>query len=110
MDVKASAENYSLVAGARVDLKNIRRSIKMIIKGSIPYEFRTTLAPAFFDKNELKRTGEMIEGAGSWYLQKFILADDMIDEKVKERGSFTDAQMEEFRKIGGRYTKNCFFR
>lgn len=110
MDIKASPDNYSLVAGVRVDLKNILKSIKIITKGGIPYEFRTTLAPVFFNKNELEGTGEMIRGARNWYLQKFILADDIIDERVKEKGSFTDTQMEEFRKIGEKYVDNCFFR
>lgn len=73
MDVKAplSREKYNRLAGEKVDLKKIKKSIKIIIDSGIDSEFRTTVVPGLLDKNDILEIVKEIKGAKKYYLQKF---------------------------------------
>ncbi len=73
MDIKAplNQEKYNQLAGANVDLKKIKKSIKMIIDSGIDSEFRTTVVPGLLDKNDILEIVKEIKGAKKYYLQKF---------------------------------------
>jgi len=75
MDVKAplNQEKYDKLTGVNVDLKNIKKSIKIIISSDIESEFRTTIVPGFLNKNDILEIIKDIQGAKSYYLQKFQL-------------------------------------
>jgi pyruvate formate lyase activating enzyme len=45
MDIKAPPERYPEICGQSVDLAAVRESIQLLRQATIPYEFRTTLAP-----------------------------------------------------------------
>jgi pyruvate formate lyase activating enzyme len=45
MDIKAAWDKYETVVDVAVNLDNLRKSVKIIMSSSVPYEFRTTLVP-----------------------------------------------------------------
>lgn len=72
MDVKAIPEKYHLAAGKKVNIKNILRSIKIIIDSDIEYEFRTTIVPTIIDpEKDIPIIADMIKGAKRLYIQQF---------------------------------------
>jgi len=72
MDVKAPLDDaYREVAGAPVDVEAIRRSIELLLEGSVPYEFRTTVCPAQLGAGQIERIARAIRGAERYYLQPF---------------------------------------
>ena len=78
MDIKNSPEKYALTAGvAQLDLSGIRKSVRLLLEGGVPYEFRTTLVDEFHQVEDLKRIGEWIRGAERYFLQSFADRDSV---------------------------------
>lgn len=72
MDIKNSPEKYAVTAGiAQVDMSRIRESISLIMEKSPDYEFRTTVVEELHDEEDFPKMGELIRGAGKYYLQGF---------------------------------------
>lgn len=72
MDVKNSPEKYALTCGVdRVDMDKIAESISLIKSSAPDYEFRTTVTSQLHDVSDIRRIGEMIEGASRYFIQPF---------------------------------------
>ena len=115
MDIKGLEEEYEKITGIKfhsggTSFKNIKKSVKIVIKSKLPYEFRTTLVPGLLEKNDIKKIGEIIKGADKWYLQKFQSNKDLVNKKFEKAKPFTDREMEEMRKIGEKYVRKCLRR
>ena len=71
MDIKAPREKYALATGNRADLEKIQKSIDILKKREIDYEFRTTVIPAFHKKEDIIEIARWISPAKRYYLQNF---------------------------------------
>lgn len=96
MDIKAPCEKYSLITNSNVDIEKIKRSICLIMKSNIDYEFRTTVLRSQLSFEDFERIGEMIKGAKRYYLQKFEAKTDIVDNLLSNEKTYTN---EEFRQI-----------
>lgn len=73
MDLKNSPEHYGRTAGAPLcDVERIDRSIRLLMGGDIPYEFRTTVVREFHQRADFEAMGKWIEGADQHFLQQFV--------------------------------------
>lgn len=106
MDVKGPPEKYSVVAGVKVDIERIKESISLIIKGRIPYEFRTTVVEEMLETSDFEGIGELIKGAGLFYLQHFRPS-KAVDPKTLSYHTYSDKEFEEIRKIMLKYVERC---
>lgn len=98
MDLKAPLdERYSLITQTDVDLSKLRESISLILNDKIDYEFRTTVVPGYLGKDELIAIAKEIRGAKKFVLQNFN-PDDALDANLRKVKSYTEAEMDEFRK------------
>ena len=78
MDVKNSPEKYALTCGVEtLDMSKIRESIDILKTGSVPYEFRTTVVDELHEAQDIEKIGEMIRGAGRYFLQCFTDRDSV---------------------------------
>ena len=110
MDIKAPADKYERVTGAKLQFPKIEKSIKIIRESGLPYEFRTTIVPGLHSREDVKVMGKMIEGAEKWFLQ-FLKSDaDLINSKLQGTKPYSKKDMEEFKKIGLSYVKKCEIR
>ena len=83
MDIKNSKKKYALTAGvASLDMEKIEKSIAYLIKGSIPYEFRTTVVRELHTLEDIRDISRMIEGAENYYLQNFVDSGLLIGENL----------------------------
>lgn len=73
MDIKAPLiqEKYNQITGTKVDLKKIRKSIKIIIDSNIESEFRTTVVPGLLNEDDILKIVQEIKGGKKYYLQQF---------------------------------------
>ncbi|MCF7906816.1 anaerobic ribonucleoside-triphosphate reductase activating protein [Patescibacteria group bacterium] len=73
MDIKAPLEEdkYYFSTGVKIDLNDIKKSIKIIMDSAQDYEFRTTVVPSLLKKEDLMKIGKEIKGARCYYLQQF---------------------------------------
>ncbi len=109
MDIKSSLDKYSLISGVKVDVNKIQQSINLIMKSSLPYEFRTTVLPKFHDLDGMEKIAKMIKGADKYYLQKFNNQKTYNPDFNLEK-TFTDAELEEMKNIALKYVKECQIR
>ena len=79
MDVKTSPSKYALTAGSSESVvEKVDESIKFLLSGAIPYEFRTTVVKEFHTPTDFEEIGKWIEGADAYYLQAFVDSGDLI--------------------------------
>ncbi|MFA5188460.1 MAG: anaerobic ribonucleoside-triphosphate reductase activating protein [Patescibacteria group bacterium] len=109
MDIKASLAKYGEITNVKSDFKNIEESIKIILAGNLPYEFRTTVLPKFHDPKEMAKIGQMITGAKNYYLQNFRNF-KTLDPSFAQEQAFTEAELQKLREIALKYVKNCEIR
>lgn len=110
MDLKAPFDKYEKVIGVKTDIEKIKKSVDLLIKGNIPYEFRSTLVPGLVDESEILEMSKNISGAKLWYLQKFKSDVDLVNKDFKNKYSFTDIEMKNFSEIGSTFVEKCIYR
>ena len=85
VDIKNDKENYAKTIGfEKYDLKNIEKTVEFLLKGTIPYEFRTTLIHEYHDDENIKRIGDWIFGAEKYFMQKFKNGENCISQNLNE--------------------------
>ena len=75
LDVKNSLEKYCETIGlpeSEVVLDAVKKSINILMKSNIDYEFRTTIVKEFHEKEDLIKVAKMIKGCKNYYLQNFV--------------------------------------
>jgi pyruvate formate lyase activating enzyme len=70
IDLKTSLEKYKLM-GAR-DTSSLMTSIKLLIEGSVDYEFRCTVVPTIVAAEDIPKMGETVKGAKRFAFQQFV--------------------------------------
>jgi len=89
MDVKAPLKfnsfkeisKYEELAGVKVDLEKIKRSINLIKNSGLEYEFRTTVAPLLSEEDILEIAKEL-KGVKKYVLQVFQPVETLINQKL----------------------------
>src|SRR4030042_233161 len=73
MDIKAplTFSKYDEATGIKTDLKKIKKSIEIIKKSGIDYEFRTTVVPTVHTKENIIQIARDIKPAKRYFLQNF---------------------------------------
>lgn len=73
MDVKNRKEKYAQTAGLSVlDLGAIEESVSILLRGEVPYEFRTTVVAGLHTVEDIAEIGRWIAGAERYALQQFV--------------------------------------
>lgn len=109
MDIKAPVDAYEKTVGRPVNADAIRRSITLIMNGTTPYEFRTTVVKTLLSPEDIQAIGKDIEGAKQYYLQKFVPT-KTLNPAFLRKTTYTDAEFEEMRTMMGTYVSTCTIR
>lgn len=81
MDIKNSKESYGRTIGIEnYDVSNIEESVRYLLEGHIPYEFRTTVVREFHQRADFESIGKWLVGAQRYYLQQFVDSGDLIQD------------------------------
>ena len=96
MDIKGPLELYSRIVNTEVDTEKISRSIDLIRGSNIPHEFRTTVLPAFLDKQEFSSIAGLLNGANCYYLQQFHAGEHLLNPDYRQAESYTEGQLNLF--------------
>ncbi|MBQ8541252.1 MAG: anaerobic ribonucleoside-triphosphate reductase activating protein [Clostridia bacterium] len=79
MDVKNSFSKYPLTAGCdSIKLDDIEKSIALLLKGNIPYEFRTTVTSELHTEEDIAEICSLIKGADKYFIQNFVDSGDIL--------------------------------
>ncbi|MBU1045775.1 anaerobic ribonucleoside-triphosphate reductase activating protein [Patescibacteria group bacterium] len=97
MDVKAPKKRYKTVVGADIDVGQIDKSIKLLKKGVIDFEFRTTLVPGLVEKKDILEIVKWISPAPKYFLQNFQSQGKLLNPKLAKAKSFPDEYLEKLK-------------
>jgi len=98
MDIKASLEKYDEVAGVKVNKKNIQESIDIIRNSGVDYEFRATVVPKHFKKEDALAIGKWLKRSKRLFLQEFR-PDKTLDESYQKIKPYPPEKLKEFAKL-----------
>ena len=95
MDIKAPLDDirYNRCAGVNVNIDKIKSSIELIIKSSLPYEFRTTFCPSLLKRQDLFDLAHQLKGIKKFTLQKFNPSNPL-DPILQKIGPLTDNELD----------------
>ena len=79
MDIKNSPQRYAQTVGReRFDLTQVEKSIALLLKGTVDYEFRTTVVAQLHNEETIHEIGKWIRGAKRYFLQCFVPRDTVL--------------------------------
>lgn len=79
MDVKNAMDRYPQTVGlAHFSTTPVRSSIRLLMEGRTPYEFRTTVVRELHREEDLVSLAQTIEGARAYALQQFVDSGDLL--------------------------------
>ena len=108
MDIKTSIANYGRVSGIPdIDTSKIERSIDLLLSGTVPYEFRTTVVRELHTASDFYSIGRRIEGARAYFLQPFKDSGDLIEDGFS---SYSEAEISALLDIVKVYIPNAQIR
>ena len=85
VDIKNSKERYAETAGMpALDLSPIEETVSFLLRGTVPYEFRTTVVREYHTIEDIGKIGQWIRGADRYFLQKFVDSGSLIGENMSE--------------------------
>jgi pyruvate formate lyase activating enzyme len=93
MDVKAPKDKYFKLAGTKVDIKKIQKSIDIIKSSGVDYEFKTTFVPGLLSKKDIKEIGRWLEGSEKYFLQQFKNNTPTLSSDLKSIKSYSKEEL-----------------
>lgn len=109
MDIKAPLRKYTQITNVNVSIKDIKNSIKIIIKSNIEHEFRTTVIKSQISPEDIIEIGKIINGAQRYYLQKFIPS-KILDINLLNEKTYTDRELQNICNNLKKYINNAEYR
>ncbi len=81
MDIKNSPSHYAQTAGLdSLDLAPIKKSVQLLLRGTVSYEFRTTVVRELHTKEDFEEIALWIAGAKQYFLQNFVDSGALIQD------------------------------
>jgi len=93
LDVKTSLEKYSRL-GAK-DLNPLLKSVEILKKSSIQYEFRTTVVPSLINADDIPKIGEIVKGSKLFVFQQFV-PNDTLDKTFQTLLPYPASELTKF--------------
>ena len=81
MDIKNVFNKYNITAGKKVALDNIKKSIEILKRSKIDYEFRTTIIKEMHSLDDIVSICKLV-GDAKYYLQNFEDSENVIDHSL----------------------------
>lgn len=81
VDIKNSPGKYAMTVGLNeLDITPIKKTVDILVNGSVDYEFRTTVNDELFTIEDFKKIGEFIKGAKRFFIQQFKDSGNLIEK------------------------------
>lgn len=109
MDIKAGQSNYNKVTSKKIDLLKIKKSIDLIKKSKVDYEFRITVVPSLIKKKDIEEIGKWLKGIKKFALQGFQNK-KVLDKALEKIKPYSEKVLKDFQKILKKYIKEVELR
>lgn len=102
MDIKNSREHYGSTIGiSSYDTSKIEQSVAILMEGSVPYEFRTTLVRGLHTCEDIKAMGVWLAGSQAYFLQSFVDSGNLLGKEPMQ--AFSQGEMKGFENMVKKY-------
>ena len=91
---KTPLKKYQSITCSKIDTAKIQKSIELIMKSGVDYEFRTTVVKSQLGIEDFIKISEMIKGAKKYYLQKF-LPTKLLNPEFEKETTYSDMEFSE---------------
>lgn len=109
MDVKAPLERYKEVVRYKVDVDAVRQSMRLLRRGAVDYEFRTTMVPGLIDGGDLEEIAQTLIGSKRFVIQQFEPGRTICPE-FGDVKPYSEGELREFRDKVTPYFHECALR
>lgn len=110
MDIKDDwSGRPSLTWGIKENIENYKKSIEILQKSSIGYEFRTTAIKHYHTKEKIIAIAKNIEGAPLYALQNFTSASELLNPYFTGR-SFSEEELNSLKRAVSPFVEKCVIR
>ncbi len=106
MDLKSSKEGYATSVGLKkFDLSAVETSVDLLLKGNIPYEFRTTVVKELHSKEDFLSIADWIKGCRAYFLQSYTESGSILqyvlslEDRILNANTLTPYTPEELKAI-----------
>ena len=108
MDIKNCPEKYGVTVGVEgFDITPIKKSMDLLKRSGVEYEFRTTITEDFHTVEDIEKLAELIQGTNKYFLQNFVDSGQLIDSNCK---GVSKATMQEMLEKARKYIPNAQIR
>lgn len=107
MDIKNSPEKYDLTVGASGFLSQVERSVSLLMRSDIQYEFRTTVVDELHEAKDFHAIGTWLKGAKQYFLQCYVDSGAILSPGLHAPSK---EKLEQCLAIAGQYIKNSQIR
>lgn len=108
MDIKSSKEGYGNAVGKEnIRLAQIEESVSFLIRGKIPYEFRTTVVKELHTEREIRNIGTWLQGCSAYFLQSYEENENVICPGFH---AYNKEELLKFKEILEKYIENVQLR
>lgn len=85
MDIKQSRDKYNSIANiSGFDISRIDESVKFLMSGHIPYEFRTTVVRQLHAPSDIIDISKWLAGAEAYYIQNFKSSENVLSQGLSD--------------------------
>ncbi len=109
LDFKTAVARYGELHHHPVDGDGLRRSLQLLLAGSIDYEIRTTCVPGLVEEADLRSMGEDLRGARRWILQQFV-ARHAMDDSLQDLSPHPPEWIRDMAEIAGGFAEQVSIR
>lgn len=106
LDLKAPLERYPEVVRYKVDMEAVEQSIRLLRRGGVDHEFRTTVVPGLIGGKDLEELAQLLVGSKRFVIQQFRPGRTMCPEYGDVK-PFSLNELREFRDRIAPYFAEC---
>lgn len=107
MDIKNAPEKYDFTSGTKGVLPAVRKSVGLLMTGTVPYEFRTTVVAEHHSAEDFHAIGHWLQGASQYFLQNYVDSGDIL---LPGLHAASKEEMENYLAIAREYIPNTQLR
>lgn len=108
MDIKNSPAKYPFTTGVEgLDVTAVKRSVSLLMNGTVPFEFRTTVVKGHHTPADMEEIGAWLKGAPRYFLQAYADSGDIL---VPGQEGLSKEEMEELLKTVQKYLPHAALR
>ncbi len=107
MDIKNAPEKYDLTAGVAGFLPRVEESVRLLMLGSVPFEFRTTVVAELHEAADFHKIGAWLQGTEHYFLQSYVDSGNILTAGLH---AVAPSEMENYLAIAREYIPNTLIR